>query len=267
MMEPWCLNPHTQQLMFFILDPVHVLKSTRNALFSSRPGGVRDFWFDGKPISWMHIVDAYHRNFTKGLSEWRDVPNLTQDAIELTAWSKMRVKLAMVIFSDRLIAEMTRYVTESKDQQPVKTIEYLQAGAGIFNILLCPKTELLRRSQLQVKFETLDRHLSWFSDWHEDWKAKCAQAERDVLTSQGVHEVKFVRAENVKKFMSVHQTYLNLRAMVAGMEGVHEIFFRGSPSTRFKSISYTQTANTIVFRITIWSYSANGRWFQEPYSE
>jgi len=65
--RPACLNPFTGKNMFFILDPEHMLKSLRNALFSSGSHelATRRFLFHGEDIAWSFVKDAYQRDLQR----------------------------------------------------------------------------------------------------------------------------------------------------------------------------------------------------------
>ena len=109
-----CVNPYTGKDMFFILDPEHMLKSVRNALFSSGSHelATRRFLFHGEDIAWSFVKDAYQRDLQRqARGDFRRCPKIKRDTVELTAWLKMRVPLAKhVLCYYRLRAEMNGFL-------------------------------------------------------------------------------------------------------------------------------------------------------------
>lgn len=86
---PYFLYEGTGQLIFVSLDPTHVYKSARNALYNSKPGGVRMLNFFGKNVTWTHISDVWLREEARARAGRRET-DITHAAIYLTNYSKMR---------------------------------------------------------------------------------------------------------------------------------------------------------------------------------
>ncbi len=65
--DPRCLNPFSGRDMFFILDPEHMLKSLRSALFSSgsQDEAAKRFLLKTVFISWSFVKEAYQRDMQR----------------------------------------------------------------------------------------------------------------------------------------------------------------------------------------------------------
>ncbi len=85
-------------MIYFVSDAPHLVKTVRNCVANSdRHRLTRKLWINGKSISWMHIVDLYREHCEDLL--YSKCPKLKQDHINLTAFSTMKVNLAVQIFS------------------------------------------------------------------------------------------------------------------------------------------------------------------------
>ncbi|XP_078495139.1 uncharacterized protein LOC108950638 [Ciona intestinalis] len=90
-------NPYaTERPIFLCSDPSHLLKTTRNSLLSSKPGGVRFMCKNKQNLLWSHIQDLYKKEQqTLLLSRCR----LTEAHMKPNPYSKMKVSLARDILS------------------------------------------------------------------------------------------------------------------------------------------------------------------------
>jgi len=75
--------------VFVSVDPTHVWKSCRNALFNSKPGGSRIIRMYGRQISWSHIEHCWAREQPRIL-HGKPETSLSLAAIDLNNYSKMR---------------------------------------------------------------------------------------------------------------------------------------------------------------------------------
>jgi len=85
--------------LFFIIDPVHLVKTLRNCFADSYcHKKTRKLWRKGEPISWELIVRQYedhkHEKFRKSL--------ITAAHVYLNSFSVMKVMLASQVFSKRV---------------------------------------------------------------------------------------------------------------------------------------------------------------------
>ena len=77
--------------MYFISDPLHLVKTVRNNLRSSGSGkNTKLLWNNGHYIVWIHIADLYRRDNENILRRTK----LTADHIHLTPHTVMNVRLA-----------------------------------------------------------------------------------------------------------------------------------------------------------------------------
>jgi hypothetical protein len=74
-----------------MFDPPHLLKCIRNNLLN------HDFVVGDKKVSWSYIADLF-RSDSKKVTGLRFAPKLSRKRIELTQFSKMKVKLAAQVF-------------------------------------------------------------------------------------------------------------------------------------------------------------------------
>ena len=110
-----------KEWIYFIADPPHLLKTTRNCLASSK----RNLWVSrvynaplhthtlyyyvlqcqGQTLGWRHIIDLYNRNMgaATGLSM---VPKLKYEHVYLNSFSKMCVDLAAQVLHFLVLANM-----------------------------------------------------------------------------------------------------------------------------------------------------------------
>jgi hypothetical protein len=91
-----------ERYIYFISDVLHLVKTTRNCWNSSKFGGVRCLWKNGKNILWDHLVTLYNEiQADSGLYIGR---RLTSEHIHLTSFSKMKVNLAAQVLSSSVSA-------------------------------------------------------------------------------------------------------------------------------------------------------------------
>lgn len=85
------------QFIYFFSDPPHLMKTARNNLYHSGHGkSTRLLWNNGSYVLWSHIRHMYYEDLDCGL---KLMPKLTNDHINLTPYSTMRVHLAVQILS------------------------------------------------------------------------------------------------------------------------------------------------------------------------
>lgn len=85
------------RFIYFCSDAPHLIKTTRNCVYSSGHGTcTRYMWNDGHYILWQHFIQLFHQDLDNGL---KLLPRLTYDHIKLSAYSTMRVNLAVQILS------------------------------------------------------------------------------------------------------------------------------------------------------------------------
>ena len=83
--------------IYFISDPPHLIKTSRNCLSNSGSGrGTRFMWNNELYLVWAHISSLFFEDLDLGL---KLLPKLTQEHINLTPFSVMNVSLAAQVLS------------------------------------------------------------------------------------------------------------------------------------------------------------------------
>ena len=77
--------------IYFSSDAPHLLKTSRNCLFNSGTGKHSRLMWNGCDMIWNHISTLYYAGLDQDLHQ---LLKLTQDHINLTSFSKMKVNLA-----------------------------------------------------------------------------------------------------------------------------------------------------------------------------
>jgi hypothetical protein len=119
-------------------------------------------------ISWSFVKEAYQRDMQRqARGQFRLCPKIKRDAIELTAWLKMRVPLAKhVLCYDRLRAEIESYMHANNDQRPRATLAFLKHSDAIFGAFVRDdKVDSLDHGV----FRRLADGLAWFAAWESEW--------------------------------------------------------------------------------------------------
>jgi hypothetical protein len=144
---------HNEQKYFYIFDPPHLLKSTRNNLFKY------PFHFSEKKVAKWDVIKEFYIEDKK--QSFRQCPKLEDKHIYLPIFSKMKVKLAAQIFSHSLAVGLDTHCRLSNkkiDKTAYKdTAEFVENFNNIFDLVnsndtnLCKITETARESVLLTK--------------------------------------------------------------------------------------------------------------------
>ena len=102
---------HENRKIYFMFDPPHLLKCTRNNLHN------HDFVVNLDIISWKYFRQLYYKDSRLNV---RAAPKLTDSHIGLPPFSKMKVQLAAQVFSRSVYAAMLTYV--ETNQLPIESI-------------------------------------------------------------------------------------------------------------------------------------------------
>ena len=96
--------PH--RYIYFFSDPPHLIKTARNCLANSAPGeGKRYLWNNGRHLLWQHISELF---YTELDNCGKVVHKLTVDHIKLNAYSRMTVKFAAQVLSERVATNFVK---------------------------------------------------------------------------------------------------------------------------------------------------------------
>jgi hypothetical protein len=141
---------HNEQKYFYIFDPPHLLKSTRNNLFKY------PFHFSENKIAKWDVIKEFYIEDKK--QSFRQCPKLEDKHIYLPMFTKMKVKLAAQIFSHSLAVGLDTHCRLSNkkiDKTAYKdTAEFVENFNNIFDLVnsndtnLCKITETATESIL-----------------------------------------------------------------------------------------------------------------------
>jgi hypothetical protein len=133
------------------------------------------------------------------------LPRLTQEAIYLTPFTKMRVNLAMKVVNEDTIKVMR---AKGGDEAQM-TANYLEQVNIIFNFLLSREGHTSEMADKAI--ERVQTALRWFEDWHAE-----VQAEIDKIKAAKDMDKKTIKKliAKKKKERLAPQTFAELRHCV-----------------------------------------------------
>jgi hypothetical protein len=205
------------RFIFFFADSPHLLKTARNCLYNSGSGSrSRLMWNDGKYVLFRHIADLFHSDQEFAL---HTLPKLTLEHFVLTAYSKMKVKLAVQVLSKSVAIGLR----ESGDEDVSGTAEFCDMMNGFFDsINVRSLTEHTRKKNpfIMPYSSPNDYHLTWlkevFLTYLNNWK-------ESTLTREG----NFSSDERQRMFISA-QTYEGLKiAVYSHIEAITFLLSKG----------------------------------------
>eukprot|EP00112_Aurelia_sp_Birch-Aquarium-sp1_P004779 Seg1542.3 transcript_id=Seg1542.3/GoldUCD/mRNA.D3Y31 product="Transposable element P transposase" protein_id=Seg1542.3/GoldUCD/D3Y31 len=163
-------NLFSQQPMFFMTDPPHLIKKLRNNLSKSGygKGFSRLLKNEGKWIVWKHVEEVQKREQTRRARYTK----LTSSHINLDSLTKMRVKLAVETLAIEVADDMFQYDYE----KTAETQRYVRASCEMFGVF--NSKEPLCDSE-DTRMVVLEGGLNYFQSWkeslqHLDKKTKSA---------------------------------------------------------------------------------------------
>ena len=183
--------------LYFISDPPHLLKTTRNCFSNSYAHfNSRKLW-NTQDISWIHIVSLYenYNELTpKGL---RLCPKLKRAHIDLTPFSRMNVRLAANVLSDTVSRGLKRCYGD-RVRATCELINMVNKWFDIMNTKSIGELFASRNPNLNVFSSLNDERLVWlefeFLEYFNKW-------DRNVEQREGVY------TQNEKSRMKLsHQT-------------------------------------------------------------
>eukprot|EP00111_Clytia_hemisphaerica_P019846 TCONS_00058509-protein len=202
--------------LYFICDPPHLMKTTRNNLEkSSSKSTSRNLMCDGQSLSWGQIINLYEWD----LGMERDAigltmgHHLTEEHINLNPRSRMRVYLAVQVLSATVVNML--------DEQDLHTTKSLRTFISHMNRFF----DCLNVSKSDEKSNNLDKHkyrgadderFGWlvttFLKYLNDWEAHCYSIPN------------LTKIEQSKLCLS-HQTLEGLRITVRSFIEVSKVMF------------------------------------------
>ena len=174
-------NPYAvDRFVYFLCDPVHLLKTTRNNWENSFwQNKTRKLKNNGQWITWLQLIDAYENDVNESNdSGLRIMHKLGANHLFLNPYLRMRVYLAAQVFSNR-VAQAIAIQNRPGTQETGKFVKLMN---DFFDCVSANNgtTQLEFKS---VYRSALDRRLTWleedFLKYFSDWKA-WAMAQEDV---------------------------------------------------------------------------------------
>ncbi|XP_078495504.1 uncharacterized protein LOC100183340 isoform X2 [Ciona intestinalis] len=141
------INPYAcDRHIFLCSDPSHLLKTARNSLFSSKPGGSR-YMNNNGDILWTHILSVYK---TEQQNLMLSRCRLSSAHIYLNSYTKMKVNLAREVLSWS--------VGKCLEQIPAAnaTAKFVLLFAKWFDIMNCSRSNPIKT--------TNDNRLNWLEN-------------------------------------------------------------------------------------------------------
>ena len=187
-------NPYTDQPIFFLSDPTHLIKKLRNNLSKSgtHSSSTRYLTHYGEPIVWDQIRAVFLRDSERPL---RFTP-LRQEHVHLTSFTKMRSRLAFDIFHERVQVEMSAC-------EPKATIAIRQFLARVKDMINFFTSHNRLCSVNDEIFRSFCAAMTWFCDW---WRER-----------QAAHGG--VKSKAAKEFLSI-QVYTDMLTTFCGFQGL-----------------------------------------------
>lgn len=167
-------NPYAEneRPIYFICDPVHLLKTTRNnwenSFWRNKTRKLRNnnMW-----ISWLQLIDAFESDINdSNASGLRLLHKLTADHLFLNPYLRMRVYLAAQVFSNRVATAITIQGKAGTEE----TAKFVQTMNDFFDCLNANRVftkfefKSVYRSPLDGRLTWLEgEFLKYFQDWQE----------------------------------------------------------------------------------------------------
>ncbi|XP_057299290.1 uncharacterized protein LOC130629929 [Hydractinia symbiolongicarpus] len=163
-----------KHFIYFISDPPHLIKTSRNCLLNSLSGrATRSMWNDGHYLTWNHISKLFHDDLDCGLHL---VPKITNEHISLTPFSVMNVRLAAQVLSESVFQALQTY----GPPDAIGTATYCRMLDKFFDCMnVRNSVECVRKQRPFLKpYENLDDERFWLIDtflkYFTDWKISIA---------------------------------------------------------------------------------------------
>lgn len=218
----WCWNRYSYPMrkLYFVCDVPHLLKTARNCFASSNcHQKTRTMWKNGFAISWQHIVDLFEQHVDGKI--YSEAHKLTRSHVELTAFNKMKVRLAVQVFSKTVAGALERKYGQEVTET-VKFIRHMNRFFDCLNVRNLQENVRKRNPDLKeyrdINDERLrylrEEFLGFFVEWEQSVNASWPQLSK----------------EEKNRLMLSHQTMLGLRISVNSIcEIVEFLLNEGAP--------------------------------------
>ena len=161
------------RFIFLFCDVPHLIKTLRNALYSSGTNSVRYLWNNGFHLLWEHISKLYYEDLERGL---KLLPKITHDHIHLNSYSKMTVSFAAQVLSNRVATILKQYGT-NEVKETARYCDLIDQFFDCMNVRTPKEDKKTYSKPFQKPYRsTTDSRFTWiksdFLAYFEDWKAK-----------------------------------------------------------------------------------------------
>ena len=172
------------RFIWFFSDYPHLMKTSRNCLLSSGFGDSfsRQMWNNGKYLVWRHIRDILSLN-TKGP---KVVPKMTEEHVNLSSHSKMKVYLAVQVLS----GTNAKFLLSKFGPEHHGTAKFCSMMNRFFDIMnVRHMTEYMEKRNWDIRpFESPDddrlqwlknEFLQYFIDWEKSIEDRTGFEEKE----------------------------------------------------------------------------------------
>jgi hypothetical protein len=166
-------NPYDRsRKIFFISDPQHLIKTTRNCFANSDSHKMsRKLWKEDKRISWMDIVNLYHETVHYGI--WSKSYHLSPAHINLTAFTQMKVSLAAQVLS-KTVADALEQTYGNRVSETVEFVSKMNKFFDCLNTRSVYEGKRKCNSDLEPYRDLDDERLTWlendFLGYFNEWR-------------------------------------------------------------------------------------------------
>ena len=129
------------RFIYLFFDPPHLKISGNCLLQSGHNRGTRCMWNNGVLVLWKHMAQMFYEDADNGL---KLLPKVTYDHINLNAYSKMRVNLAVQVLS----ASMAAVLRAFWPAEAAATATYCEMMDNFFD---CPNVRSCTEHQMKRK--------------------------------------------------------------------------------------------------------------------
>ncbi|XP_078495130.1 uncharacterized protein LOC108950140 isoform X2 [Ciona intestinalis] len=259
-----CSNPYRPSYPVFLCSYTsHLLKTTRNALFSSKPGGTKFFNKAGRDILWSHVISLYNKDSVTPLHK----TNLTDAHIHLNSYSKMKVNYARDVLSWRVGQSIKQDVAGADG-----TSEFILLFNKWFEIVTCGVECPIWNAEDQRLHWLENIFITYLKDWREEVDINFPGEEKRIManaTFDGLIFTTINMIELTKRLLQTQRfvclrvltqdvleaTFGNLRSYMrhSSNPNIAQVGYGVSSITQRKCIKKIKGANTTYGNTNVWT--------------
>lgn len=173
-----------ERYIYFISDAPHLLKTTRNCFSNSHSHKKSRQLWNGKDISWLHIVDLF-KDHCSGI--YRRCPKLTRAHVDLTSYGCMKVSFAAQVMSST-VADAIELLYGPDRSETVQFINHINKFFDCMNVRSFRESFKKRNENVKPyqseDDQRLDYLLNEFLLYFDDWKTNVENRPGNFSKSQ-----------------------------------------------------------------------------------